>query len=121
MVDDRNDSAHPNGNIFYSTRPALDRKIEEVLRIVREIQAYSKNAIQQIYRDFLIDSFDAEAREYLEDADQVRELLIHKNYMSQKDIDICINFDITVIDSHPGIDSIRSLHNQLILTYQIGS
>ena len=41
--------------------------------------------------------------------------------MSQKDIDICINFDITVIDSHPGIDSIRSLHNQLILTYQIES
>lgn len=121
LVDDRNDSAHPNGNIFYSTRPALDRKIEEVLRIVREIQAYSKNAIRQIYHDFLIDSFDAEAREYLEDTDQVRELLIHKNYMSQKDIDICINFDIAVLDSHPGIDSIRSLHNELILTYQLES
>ena len=121
LVDDRNDTAHPNGNIFYSTRAALDRKIEEVLRIVREIENYSKNVIQQIYRDFLTNSFDAEEREYSEDIDQVRELLIHKNYMSQNDINICISFDITSLESHPGIESIRSLHNELISTYRLES
>ena len=31
LVDDRNDSAHPNGNIFFSTPAALDIKIREIL------------------------------------------------------------------------------------------
>ncbi|MDQ1314106.1 MAG: hypothetical protein QG662_215 [Pseudomonadota bacterium] len=34
LVDDRNESAHPNGNIFYSTEAALDVKITEILRVV---------------------------------------------------------------------------------------
>src|ERR1700733_14823473 len=33
LVDDRNESAHPNGNIFYSTEAALDIKITEILRV----------------------------------------------------------------------------------------
>lgn len=32
LVDDRNNAAHPNGNIFFSTRAALDAKISEILR-----------------------------------------------------------------------------------------
>jgi hypothetical protein len=39
LVDDRNKSAHPNGQILYSTQAALDAKIAEVLRVVAEIQA----------------------------------------------------------------------------------
>jgi hypothetical protein len=34
LVDDRNETAHPNGNIFFSTQGALDTKITEILRIV---------------------------------------------------------------------------------------
>ncbi|MBI2890158.1 MAG: hypothetical protein HYY13_05170 [Nitrospirae bacterium] len=36
LVDDRNDTAHPNGNIFFSTQKALDTKITEILRVVDE-------------------------------------------------------------------------------------
>ena len=36
LVDDRNQSTHPNGNIFYSTQAALDTKIIEILRVVRQ-------------------------------------------------------------------------------------
>ena len=32
LVDGRNDSAHPNGNIFYSTEAAFDVKVTEILR-----------------------------------------------------------------------------------------
>ncbi len=119
LVDDRNETAHPNGNIFYSTQAALDRKIDEVLRIVREIETHSKNVIEQIYRDFLINSFDIENREYSDDSDQIRELLIHKNYMSQNDLNICISFDISPLGDHPGIENIRALHEELISTYKI--
>ena len=38
LVDDRNESAYPNGNIFFSTEAALDIKITEILRVVDEIQ-----------------------------------------------------------------------------------
>jgi hypothetical protein len=34
----RNETAHPNGNIFFSTQAALDAKITEILRVVDEIQ-----------------------------------------------------------------------------------
>lgn len=34
LVDDRNETAHPNGQILYSTQAALDTKIAEVLRVV---------------------------------------------------------------------------------------
>jgi hypothetical protein len=53
-VDDRNESAHPNGNIFYSTETALDAKVNEILRVVAEIQRHSRPMIEHCYRDFLI-------------------------------------------------------------------
>src|SRR5216683_3280486 len=42
LVDDRNDTAHPNGNIFFSTQAAFETKVAEILRVVDEIQTYSK-------------------------------------------------------------------------------
>ena len=46
LVDDRNDTAHPNGNIFFSTQVALGSKTTEILRIVDEIQTHSKPVIE---------------------------------------------------------------------------
>ena len=46
LVDDRNKTAHPNGNIFFSTQAALDAKITEMLRVVDEIQTHSKPVIE---------------------------------------------------------------------------
>jgi hypothetical protein len=71
-VDDRNDAAHSNGNIFYSTEAALDVKITEILRVVAEIQTHSKPVIEHCYREFLIQNHDPDEREYSEDADQIR-------------------------------------------------
>ena len=48
LVDDRNETAHPNGNIFFSTQAALDTKITEILRVVEEIQTHSKPIIQEL-------------------------------------------------------------------------
>src|SRR5258708_8982520 len=58
LVDDRNESAHPNGNIFYSTEAALDVKITEILRVVAEIQNHSKPVIEHCYREFLLRNHD---------------------------------------------------------------
>ena len=94
LVDDRNESAHPNGNIFFSTQAALDIKITKILRVVDEIQTLSKpvnelprgkprgierptrktsrgkprgiepDEIQRCYSKFLEDNHDPEVREY---------------------------------------------------------
>jgi len=117
LVDDRNDTAHPNGNIFFSTQAALDAKIAEILRVVDEIQTHSKPIIEQCYRSFLIETHDPEEREYPDAADQIREVLIHKNYFSQKDIEVCLTYDLAGIADRPEIDSIRTLHEVLRSEY----
>jgi hypothetical protein len=117
LVDDRNDSAHPNGNIFFSTQTALDTKITEILRVVDEIQTHSRSVIEHAYRDFLLQNYDPEEREYPDAADQIRELLIHQNYLSQKDIDICLGCDLASLAGHAQHENIRVLHEALIAEY----
>ena len=41
LVDDRNDTAHANGNIYYNDQISLDNKIMEVLRTVKDIQTHA--------------------------------------------------------------------------------
>lgn len=118
LVDDRNESAHPNGNIFYSTQAALDAKITEILRVVDEIQIHSRPVIEHCYGEFLLQNHDPEEREYPEATDQIREVLIHGNYLSQRDIDICVEFDIENLKNHDAIDNIRALHRALAEEYK---
>ena len=117
LVDDRNESAHPNGNIFYSTEAALGTKITEILRVVAEIQTHSKPVIEHCYREFLLENHDPDESEYSQDSDQIREVLIHKNYLSQKDIEICLGFNLASIADRPEIDNIRTLHETLKSEY----
>jgi hypothetical protein len=117
LVDDRNQSAHPNGNIFYSEQAALDRKIAEVLRVVREIQTHSKPVIEHRYRDFLCQSHDPDTREYPDTADQIRESLVHDTYLSQQDIGLCRGFDLSSLSDHPFFTAITDLHQALQDTY----
>ena len=57
-------------------------------------------------------------REYSEDPDQIREVLIHAHYLSQKDIEICAAFDIAdEFDSHTNFPGIESLHQTLRTIY----
>jgi hypothetical protein len=118
LVDDRNESAHPNGNIFYSTQEALDAKITEILRVVEEIQTHSKSVVEHCYREFLLQNHDPEEREYPEAADQIREVLIHGNYMSRRDVDICLEFDLAGLKEHDGIEGIGTLHEALVKEFK---
>ena len=117
LVRERNDTAHTNGNIFLSSQEALDDKITDILRIVAEIQEHSQPVIDQCYRDFLISSSDPEERHYSDQIDQIREILIHGNYLSQRDIDICRSFDLEKLKDHEGIEEFRLLHTSLINEY----
>lgn len=118
LVDDRNETAHPNGNIFFSTPAAFESRIQEVLRVVSEIQAHSKPVIEQCYRDFLLQSHDEEIREYQDSSDQIREVLIHCNYLSRKDVDFCVAFDVTQLSGEPQYADILTLHEAVVTEYR---
>ena len=118
LVDDRNESSHPDGNIFYSTEAALDLKITEILRVVAEIQTHSKPVIEHCYREFVVQNHDPDEREYPDAVDQIREVLIHGNYLSQKDIEICLGFDVEPLADRPGIEGMRELHAALVEKYK---
>ncbi len=62
---------------------------------------------------FLIDNLDPDERAYPDPADQIREVLIHGNYLSRRDIGICLAFDIEVLKDHEGAQEIRVLHEVL--------
>lgn len=119
LVDDRNATAHSNGHIFYREPSALDHKITETLRVVDEIQTHSKCIIEHCYQNFLLENHDPEERQYQDAADQIREVLIHGNYLAQKDIEFCLGFDITSLAGHAQYANIIELHNALISEYGI--
>ena len=59
----------------------------------------------------------ADDREYTDATDQIREVLIHQHYLSQKDIEICLDFDLAGIADRLEKDSIRTLHEVLQSEY----
>ena len=117
LVDDRNDSAHANGNVFFSTQREVDEQIHRVLRAVEEIQIHSQPVIQGCYEKFLLESHNPEEREYLLAEDQIREVLIHGNYMSLRDIELCANFDMSVLP-HENKRATEDLHNTVCEVYR---
>ena len=113
LVDDRNETAHPNGNIFYSEPSALERKVNEILRIVKEIQTHSTPIIERCYENFLLDNCDPEEREYPDATNQIQEILIHRNYLSTKDIEVCLEYDLSAHATHANYADIAELDQSL--------
>jgi hypothetical protein len=69
--------------------------------------------ILEIYGRFLIESSDIEEREYADPVQEVEVNLIHRNYVSQKDIDICLTYDFSKHLTHPNFAAIKALHESL--------
>lgn len=119
LVDERNEIAHSNGNIYYSDHIAADRKIAEFLRHMDAIQTHIRPVLHECFSKFLCDSHDPERRQYLDDADQIREALIHENYFSQKDIEACLGFDINTLADKAAFPSFKVLFDAFVDTYKL--
>lgn len=120
LVKDRNEAAHSNGNIFYAASETLNKKIGDTLKLVDEIEKQSAPILLHCYQSFLQESHNPEDRQYIDDEDQIREELIHQNYLSQKDVEICMSFDITKLSDVPHFETMRALHELLIDRYAAG-
>ena len=89
-----------------------------MLKEVSNIQIHMKPIILDVYKCFLENSADLDEREYADANDQIREVLIHLHYFSQKDIEICCDFDITTLPMQEHPESIHELHSSLNLQYK---
>jgi hypothetical protein len=57
-------------------------------------------------------------RSHSDHADQIREVLLHAHYLSQKDIEICAACDLAAkFETHANFIGIDSLHQTLRATY----
>ena len=117
FVKRRNKIAHPSGTVFFNDQPSIDKEIAEMMKEVVNIQMHMRPIISEVYGRFLCESADVEVREYSEPTDELMAALIHRNYMSQKDIDICADFDLAILAGKPHYDHMRELHDALVATY----
>ena len=116
LVKDRNEIAHANGHTYFSMRSQLDEQVRNVLRTVQEIQSRSSQLITGFYTEFLTVSCEVDEREYPDDIDQIREVLIHNNYLSMHDIMVCMEFDILGVE-HENVIGVQTLHQSLLDSY----
>jgi hypothetical protein len=65
----------------------------------------------------LTQNHDPDEREYPDPKDQIREVLIHGNYLSQRDIEICLGYDLTPLRTDPDFSAIDALHKSLRDSY----
>lgn len=117
LVDDRNDTAHANGNIFFNTEEELTKKVRDVMRAVAEIQGHSEGIIRAGYKEFLLNSRNLDEREFTDNADQIQEVLVKQLYMSSSDISFCRSVDIKALEDEPGFDTMQELHVALAALY----
>lgn len=108
-VKSRNDAAHSNGRIFFNDRSIIDRKIDEVLHFIDDIQTHSQPVIEECLFKFLKENHNPDRREYIDDSDQIREILIYGNYLSQKDIEFMLTFDITRLSTKRNYAEMKAL------------
>ena len=113
----RNSIAHVNGRIHVIDRDISDQGITEVLEIINRIECKLKHVIENCYFNFLLDSRNPEGREDMENANQINEVLIHKNCLSEQDIAYCVGYDIAILQDYEGFDEMKSLHETLLQLY----
>lgn len=113
FVKRRNKIAHPSGTVFFNDQLSINKEIAEMMDEVKNIQAHMRPIISEVYGRFLKESADNEEREYSDPTNELMASLIHRNYISQKDIEICLGFDLASLAAHPQHDGMRELHDCL--------
>ncbi|MES2580507.1 MAG: hypothetical protein V4552_08170 [Pseudomonadota bacterium] len=118
FVKRRNKIAHPSGTVFFNDKASIDKEISEMMVEVVNIQHHMRPIILEVYSRFLVNSSDIDEREYAIPEDEMEANLIHRSYISQKDVDICTDFDINRLPVNQYPDALKELHDALILKYK---
>jgi hypothetical protein len=117
FVKRRNKIAHPSGTVFFNDKISIDAEIAEMMREVANIQQHMRPIILEVYYRFLVESSSIEEREYVEPEQEIEISLIHRNYISQKDIEVCLTYNLAPLKVDANYSEIEVLHQSLRDTY----
>jgi hypothetical protein len=117
FVKRRNKIAHPSGTVFFNDQVSIDAEITEMMREVANIQQHMRPIILEVYGRFLVESSDIEEREYADPEQEIEVSLIHRNYVSKKDIEVCLTYDLSKHETHTDFPAIEELHQSLVAAY----
>jgi hypothetical protein len=117
LVTERNSIAHPNGHIFYGDVQSAGRKVNEIVANLEILHVFRKPLIQDCMRQFLICSQKPDQLIYMDESDQIREVLIHRLYLSSHDIRTCLAFDISSLSRHKDFSEMKRLHRYFVDIY----
>jgi hypothetical protein len=117
LVDDRNEIAHANGRMIFVASKDIDKKIEQILKLIGEIQSHSCETAKQCLIKFMMHDSDIETREHIDDLDQINEVLIRGHYVSPKDIEEMLAYDLSKFSSESNFSEIESLFHTFFSTY----
>lgn len=109
LVDQRNEIAHPNGNIFFSDQATADQRIGEIMQQIRGIQAHMPRVLHACLLQFLSDSANPDEREIADCEVHIEMNFLHKHYLSRKDIEACLACDLTEFDDSPFRGEVQTL------------
>ena len=114
IVDERNTVAHSNGNINFSSQDYLDEQIGEILECVDQIAKKTGSIITACTEKFLLGSATPEENEYIDEKDQVREVLIKSNYFSSNDMGVAGAYPIDKLEEKAGYQYIQKLFQAIL-------
>jgi hypothetical protein len=117
FVKNRNKMAHPSGTVFFNDQISIDGEIGKMMREVSNIQNHMKPIILDIYGHFLKESADAETRQYADPAQEIVVNFIHQNYISRKDIEFCLAFDLSPYEDEINFALLLSMHTTFCDVY----
>jgi len=117
FVKRRNKIAHPSGTVFFNDQVSIDAEITEMMREVANIQEHMRPIIQEVYSRFLVESANVEEREYADPDQEIEVSLIHRSYVSRKDIEVCLTYDLSKHLAHTDFPAIKALHQSLQRQY----
>jgi hypothetical protein len=119
FLKNRNQVAHPTGTVLFNDQNSIDTEIRKMIREVANIQACMQPVVLEVYGQFLRGSADPDARQYAEPAQEIEINFIHQNYISRRDIEACLAFDLSPLRVHADFPQIETLHQSLSASYAV--
>lgn len=114
----RNRIAHPSGTTLFNDQQALDDHVAQVLTEVGNVQSHMTSVLHDLLREFLCsDSNDPEKREAPDAQTEIETSLLHRYYLSLKDIETCLGFDIESLAEQPDFPVIKDLFDIFVDLY----
>ncbi|MGV8025419.1 MAG: hypothetical protein AB2L18_02540 [Anaerolineaceae bacterium] len=116
-VDYRNDIAHSNGVISFNDQNSIDKNIDEINNNLKVIQEKCANCLDNVLLNFFKNHWNVNKNQYDNFSDEINEIFIRENYLTQKDMLYITHFDINTIQNEDHFYEKKQLFEEILSLY----